>query len=561
MKTFDPSAHPRATTGTFTERDHTAPEIALNTDTITCTQCGTVRTRGSIHRCAAPGLMILSDATVKVLAACRRAGGRPLIVGGSVRDALLSQDSKTPTVPKDIDIEVHDVAGYEPLQKQLAKLGQVDLAGASFGVLLVVVDGEHFDVALPRTEKKVGAGHRGFETTANPQLGEVQAAARRDFTINAMAWDPETAELVDPWGGTADLADGVLRHPTAAFAEDPLRVLRAARFASRLGFRIAPETVELARSISDRFDEIPTERVWSEWRNIALNSVDVTGAIRALEETDWLRHFPNLAATRGVEQEFSWHPEGDVLTHLGMAADVAASNAAIDGLSDDDREVAVFGALVHDFGKTVSTVVLTDDAGVERITSRGHEDSGVPLAEEFLRSIGAPERLTKRVLPLVAEHMCHMSLIPGRDPNLNVVRRLIRRLAHGGSGATIFDWARVVDADVNGRGTPTGPSRGAAWLEVAGRVGPTPKKSLLTGVHIKAAGWPPGPAWAATIKAAVDAQDDGMITDEASAIAWFAEHGESIRAATPFVVAESKAEKKSRLKDANAARLEEDPHV
>jgi tRNA nucleotidyltransferase (CCA-adding enzyme) len=552
--TFNPLTHPRTeTTGQFSATVHGLPEVNLGTPPVVCTECGVQRARGTAHRCPSPDLVDLSAATKKVLAACRAAGGRPIIVGGSVRDALIQKTTGTRTPPKDIDIEVYGVPGYEPLLAQLSKLGSVDLAGASFGVLIARVDGEDFDVALPRTDRQTGVGHTGFETTPDSELDEVAASSRRDFTINAMGWDPTTGELVDAWGGTADLADGVLRHPTEAFTEDALRVLRAVRFSSRYGFALAPETADLAQTIADRYTEIPVERVWGEWRKIAQSGTSVTRALNTLVETGWIEHYPELNATRGCEQDPEWHPEGDVFAHLGFAADEAATAATRDGLTGEDRDVVVLGALVHDLGKPVSSQVKVGDDGRTRITSYGHAEAGEPVAERFLRSIGAPNSVVNRVLPIVREHMCHAS-VKSDVPSASAVRRLMRRLADGSSGTTIYDWARVVAADSAGRGSAARPSPVASWLEVAEHVGPTARAGILRGTHLLAAGWKPEPAWRFVTDAAVEAQDDGLIFDEASALTWFAEHGERIRAEHPKPVRETPGERKLRLKAVKAAR-------
>lgn len=527
---FDNTLHPRASTnGRFVADTHSIPEITIMAEQVTCTECGLQRVRGAAHRCPAPGLLKLSDATKKVLAACRAAGGRPHIVGGSVRDALISR--QTATAPKDIDIEVYDVAAYETLQRQLEKIGRVDLAGASFGILIALVDGEDFDVSLPRTDSKAGDGHRGFVTTPDATLDEVTAAGRRDFTINAMSWDPNTEELIDPWGGTADLAAGVLRHTTDAFSEDPLRVLRGVAFSARFGFAMAPETAELAASIADEFEHLPSSRVWGVWRSIATRGIHISKALETLEQTGWLRHFPALADTRGTEQDAIWHPEGDVFTHLGLTGDIAAANAIRDGLSAADREIAVLGAILHDVGKPTTTVRTVNADGTERITSQGHAEAGAPIARNFLAAIGAPGDIADKVAPLVDEHMCHTST-DGR-PSATAVRRMIRRLSAGPNAPTIYDWARVVDADSAGRGAGAKESPASLWLSVADEVGPEPKKGYLNGRHLIAAGWTPSPAFRAVLDASIAAQDAGLIDSDAGARAWFAEHGEQIRSSMP----------------------------
>src|SRR5437868_2163715 len=155
-----------------------------------------------------------------ILAAITAAGGSPLIVGGAVRDQLMGHE------PKDIDVEVYGL-DVERLAEILAGFGRVDAVGRSFGILkLRLPDGRELDVSLPRRESKVGAGHRGFIAAPDPLMTPREAAARRDFTFNALAMTP-AGEVLDFFGGQADLRAGILRHTTEAFREDPLRVLRA----------------------------------------------------------------------------------------------------------------------------------------------------------------------------------------------------------------------------------------------------------------------------------------------------------------------------------------------
>src|SRR3954471_12286958 len=178
--------------------------------------------------------------------------GLPLLVGGGVRDWLLGLE------PKDFDVEIAGV-DFETLQRALAPFGATDVIGRSFGVIKVrsAATGAEYDFSLPRRESKTGAGHRGFAVAPDPSLSDAEAAARRDFTVNAIACDPFSCELIDPHGGQRDLAARVLRHTSAAFTEDPLRVLRAMQLAARFEFSLAPETAALCRSIGDSFTELP----------------------------------------------------------------------------------------------------------------------------------------------------------------------------------------------------------------------------------------------------------------------------------------------------------------
>ena len=478
----------------------------------TCSNCDSFRPRGFVHRCAAPNLVPLSAAAWKVLDAIVAVGGRPLVVGGSVRDAFLDQPIK------DVDIEVFGLTDSVALVTALRRVAHVDEYGESFAVIAVKLDGEDFDVSFPRTDSKTGPRHTDFEVTVDGNLDEVTAFGRRDFTVNALGWDPVTEELVDPWGGLADLDAGVLRHTTSAFAEDPLRVLRGVQFSGRFGFRLAPDTADLARSISDGFHELPLSRVWGEWHKLAQRAVNWPAALAALRATGWDEHFPELAATFGVQQDPAWHSEGDVWTHSGLAANVAAAS----GTTGVERDVAVFGALLHDLGKVTHT--QHEDDG--RIRSRGHDDAGAAPATSFLRRIGAPQLLVDRVVPIVREHMCHVSV----KPTPSIVRRLIRRLNPDGRGPSIWDWARVVDADCAGRGASSKASPTADWLAVAERLGSpvVPRGALLSGSYLISLGLTPGPTFAPIIAASIVAQDDGLFDDAAGANVWFDENYTSL---------------------------------
>src|ERR687883_145463 len=191
----------------------------------------------------------------------RAEGGRALLVGGCVRDYLMGGQ------PKDWDVEVYKI---EParLRELLEKFGRVDAVGEAFTVYKV---GHDLDVSLPRRECKSGRGHRAFIIEGDPKMTIEEAARRRDFTINAILQDPLTGEILDPYGGRNDLQQRTLRAVSReTFAEDSLRVLRAAQFAARFEFRIEPETVELCRAID--LSDLPAERIWGEMEKLLLRS-------------------------------------------------------------------------------------------------------------------------------------------------------------------------------------------------------------------------------------------------------------------------------------------------
>ncbi len=436
-------------------------------------------------------------------------GGVPVLAGGCVRDALLGIASK------DTDIEVFGIAGVAELEYALSALNaHVGYVGRSYGVFNArFPGGTSFDVSLPRTDIATGPGHRGFETIPDGQLGFAAASARRDYTVNAMMADPRTGEILDFHGGLADLKAGILRHVGPSFPEDPLRVLRGVQFAARFGFTMDPATAGLCCRIAARFPELATERVWGELSKLARQGTHISRGLAVLEETGWEIWFPELAAMRGVPQEPAWHPEGDVWTHAGLAADQGARLADEAGLAPEDREVIVLAALLHDCGKPLVTHVRDG-----RLVSYGHAKAGVAPAREFLRRTGFPRHVADRVVPLVAEHMnCATA------PTKPAVRRMARRL----QPASLAELVMIVRADCKGRGDPDAEHALAGdWLAMAQDVTVTerPASGILTGHHLIAAGMPPGPAFKTVLAAALDAQDSGMFSDEASALEWLRRH-------------------------------------
>lgn len=456
--------------------------------------------------------MNLPDELRPVLAVLQTVG-RPRIVGGAVRDWLLGLEAK------DLDIEVGG-ASFDDLLRVLGPMGSTDVVGRSFGVIkLRLPSGTEYDISLPRRESKTGAGHRGFKVDPDPHLSDAEAAARRDFTINAISWDPVERRLIDPHGGEADLRERRLRHTSPAFVEDPLRVLRAMQFAGRFDLTLAPETAALCRSIAPTFAELPVERVWHEWAKWAEKSQTPSRGLQVLAETGWLAHFPELAALTGCPQDPEWHPEGDVWAHTGHCCDALARDADWQSAPPRRRRLLMFAVLLHDVGKP-SCTRREEKHGRPRWVSPGHEPAGVPVAENFLQRIGAPRDHAPAITPLVANHMVHHHGGPaGLGPN--AIRRLARRL----HPATLADLALVMRTDALGRPPLTGSDslkliesllQRADELAIADGA-PRP---LLLGRHLIAAGLKPDPAFKRLLDAAFEAQLDGVFGDEASAIAW-----------------------------------------
>ncbi len=452
----------------------------------------------------------IPDELRAMLDAVRRLG-RPRLVGGGVRDWLLGQTSN------DFDIEVGGV-DFETLRRTLAPFGATDVVGRSFGVIKVrgAVSGADYDFSLPRRESKTGAGHRGFAVAPDPLLSDAEAAARRDFTINAIAYDPFTGEVIDPHGGRADLQAKILRHTSAAFVEDPLRVLRAFQFAARFDLTLAPETAALSRGIAATFTELPLARIWGEWEKWATKAIRPSRGLTVLEETGWLVHFAELAVLRGTLQEPAWHPEGDAFTHTQCCLDALV--APPDGSPSSHDPVLMLAVLAHDFGKP-KTTLRAEKAGVLRWTSPGHAAAGGPLAESFLRRIGAPLKFDAPVRALVENHHAHDR--HSAPPSDSAVRRLARRLYP----ASVDDLATVMRADANGRPPLKSPetharidalASHALTLQLA-RLAPQP---IILGRHLLALGRTPGPDFKRVLDAAFEAQLDGAFTDDSGGRAW-----------------------------------------
>lgn len=454
--------------------------------------------------------MQLPSPLVAVLQAVRTVG-RPRVVGGCVRDWLLGLEAK------DFDVEVPGV-NFETLHRVLAPFGATDVVGRSFGVIKLRVDGVEYDFSLPRRESKTGAGHRGFAVAPEPNLSDSEAAARRDFTVNAIAWDPFAATLIDPHGGERDLKTRVLRHTSAAFVEDPLRVLRAFQLAARFDFSLAPETVALCRSIKSSYAELPVERVWGEWAKWAEKAQKPSRGLAVLKETEWLAHFPELAALDGTPQDPEWHPEGDAFVHTGHCCDALVRLDGWQKAPAETRRALLLAVLAHDFGKPFTTA-RAEKRGKMRWVSPGHEAAGGPIAEAFLRRIGAPNDTAERVRPLVVNHMVQHG---GSDPlSDTAVRRLARRL----SPASIEELTLVMRADHDGRPPIQSPEtlrridilrQKAENLALAASA-PRP---IVLGRHLIELGKKPGPKFKVILDEAFEAQLEGAFTDEAGGMKW-----------------------------------------
>lgn len=444
----------------------------------------------------------------RLLEVLRDAGGRPYLVGGAVRDALLGRPLDT----KDVDVEVFGLP-LPRLKETLSRLGSVDAVGEAFTVLKVSglegVDGV-VDVSLPRRDSKAGRGHRGIAVVGDPDLSAYEAARRRDFTVNAVMFDPFTQTFVDPFHGRADLDRRLLRAvDPAALSEDPLRALRAVQLAARFELTVDPATARLCAAMP--LGELPAERIFGEIEKLLMKARRPSIGLALLREWGLLAAVaPELVPLIGTPQDPEWHPEGDVWTHTLLAVDQAVP--LLEGLGPPRALAVMLGVLCHDLGKPGTTRLVEG-----RLRSRGHEEAGPPLTGALLDRWNVQRRqgydVRGQVLGLVGNHLKPGQLYDDRE---RVTDGAIRRLARKCEPALLY---RVARADCLGRTGDFAPVA-MEWfldrvrqLEVAER----PPAPLLLGRHVLELGVTPGPEVGRIVRAVYERQLDGAVStlDEA----------------------------------------------
>ncbi|MFY9556931.1 MAG: HD domain-containing protein [Blastocatellia bacterium] len=449
--------------------------------------------------------------------AMRAAGGRAMLVGGWVRDRLLGIDSK------DFDIEVY---GLEPqrLREVLEQIGQVNTVGEHFSVYKLVSQSARFigsqtssstddaerieiDVSLPRRESKSGRGHRGFVIEGDPGMSFEDAARRRDFTINAILYDPLSDETLDPFGGKKDLRLRILRAVSAdTFIEDSLRVLRAVQLAARFEMTIDPATRELCLTIE--LSDLPRERIWGEIEKLlTLAEHPSIGLQAALELEVLTRLFPEIHALVGWPQDDTPLHE-DVFAHTKRSMDEAVKLAG--DLSKAKRIAVVLATLCHELGKPLTR------SPVDSVSSKDHDKRVVELTRPVLNKLGLHSiggyDVRSQVLELVREHGKPNEFYQSAETTDGDFRRLAQRVdldlvyrvakacsLGAGSDPTAEDWfirrARALGVDH----------------------GPLPP--LLQGRHLLEAGFEPGPQMGRVLRRVYELQMDGEVTNLADALA------------------------------------------
>ena len=405
----------------------------------------------------------------------RRAGGRAFLVGGWVRDALLGRDCR------DYDIEVYDLTQDE-LVPILKKYGRTNLVGKAFGVIHLAMKGLSLDFSFPRTESKVGYGHRGFVVHTDEKLSFKEAALRRDFTINAMGMELPELTLCDPYGGIDDLKKGLLRHVGPAFVEDSLRILRGVQFASRFALTLAPETVELCRTLS--LADLSVERLFEEFKKWLLKPGKPSLGLRAFLDIRLNEFFPEVFPLRE-----SWEDLGEMLDNMENARRtlVAEGNA----LSESQSMEFAFASFLC--GNSETSLKF-----LERITNESHLLKNVPLLLQAYSE-----------LPLGIENdvpsLRRLAVKLGGLKLLCLLVKATPRKFYAAAGDAEFPeklWQAAMDFDL---------------LDVA----PQP---YLTGKMLMELGVKPGKQMGEIIKQSFELQLDGKIKNAEDAIAWAKEY-------------------------------------
>lgn len=364
---------------------------------------------------------------VPLLDALTAAGGSVYLVGGGVRDHLIG---RTPSAP---DLEVHGLTSEE-VRTLLERFGTVDEVGKAFGIFRL--RSYDVEIALPRSD---GTG-RHPQVVIDPKLGIVKALARRDLTINALAYCYQTKQLIDPYGGQEDIQLKRLRAVNPdRFAEDPLRFFRVIRFIAWLEFAPDAALNRVCRQMDST--SIAAERIAQEWHLFFLKGVHIGQALTWLREVGLLSLvLPELARLAAVNQPRLYHEEGDAFIHSLLAADYAAAQAY---QTDAERLLITVTALVHDLGKQKATYF-----DGERLRHIGHDTVAAPLVAACLKRFGLSVALVKQVQRLVRYHMMPVALVKSKASD-----RAYKKLAAAVAPLSLRQLALVSYADQAGKKT------------------------------------------------------------------------------------------------------------
>jgi tRNA nucleotidyltransferase (CCA-adding enzyme) len=463
-------------------------------------------------------------------------GGVVLLEGGSVRDLIISKELGLDLKPKDFDFEVF---GIEPellisVLEKVFKSGSINLAGKSFGVIKVrdQTSSQDFDFSIPRTDRKTGEGHKGFLVSSDPSMTIVEAAIRRDLTMNCLAYDPINKTLFDPFDGISDIKNKTIEVTNIeTFQEDPLRVMRIVQFSSRFGFAVSQETTELCKKMVERgdLDTLPRERMTEELKKLLLKGkAPSVGLNFALETGIVQRNWPELFCLVGLNQEKKWHPEGDVWTHTLQVVNAATEIAEREQLDEEQKLVLMLASLCHDFGKASTSKLVDGDW-----TSYGHEGAGVEPINKFFSKFSFSNEIKNQVIALVVDHLNPKTNWTNRQAGnpAKSINRLSNRLAEGGTSIKMV--LLLIEADERGRnGTGDNPlgieeltdyGEFKLWLEENAKklnVESGKPEALLSGKDLlEKTGQKKGGVWVGVVtKCVYQDQLDGKIKDKENAL-------------------------------------------
>ncbi|MDP6232069.1 MAG: hypothetical protein QF913_07865 [Nitrospinaceae bacterium] len=437
------------------------------------------------------------------------AGGSARLVGGAVIDALHDRQ------PKDWDLEVFGLS-FDRLSGMFSDKG-ANLVGAQFGIIKLSAsqcDGLDIDINVPRRDNHIGKGHKDLLTEFDPGMSVKEAAKRRDFTINAMAFDLGTGELLDPFGGQADLAAGILRATDGElFVQDPLRALRAMQLLARKcpHGHVDPSTMNLIRGMSNSFPHLAKERVWEEFKKLLMKAERPSIGLEFLRDSGWIVHFPELADLIGCEQHPEWHPEGDVWVHSLHTVDSAAWVRDNVELPAGWEEAFMFGTLCHDLGKPSTTItprmVAEGEMPKERLfTAWGHDRAGMPIVESFLRRMTNNKSLIEKTTSIVGEHMQPFNLMQG-EARTPAWKRLHNRIR-----LDVLGWMCKCDSCgspfVNIGDPDLEHQTSQLCFDHFSDLGANPVEPILMGRHLIQAGIKPGRQFKVMLDRAFEAQID-----------------------------------------------------
>jgi len=450
-------------------------------------------------------------------------GYQSLIMGGAVRDAILGIE------PKDIDIEVYGIS-YEDLMEFLSKYGKVDLVGKKFGVIVFnPLNGEiKYDFSIPRTENKIGIGHKEFDIKLDSDLTIKEAAIRRDFTMNSIGYDPIGDNIYDFFGGVNDIENKIIRHTSDKFNEDYLRILRAMQFQSRFGFSIHPDTVALIQQMLteniNEFNSIAKERLFEEWIKWAEKGKYHNIIFKFMRDTGLINYYPELKALKDTPQDVIYHPEGDVEVHTELCLTHMDKIINRENIIGDEKVILVMSILLHDIAKPLTTKEEMK-RGRLTITSNGHEEMGKDVANVFLSNIGFYDKLIEPIGNIIGTHLSgvHISQITKISGKHKFVKKLSRKLNPG----TIKQLIYVMEADTNGRGYGEykEPIGSKDILNIANEFVIVDKEYnyLLMGRHLIEIGLKPSTLFGDILKKSYEAQENGEFNDIEGAKVWLSE--------------------------------------